>query len=68
MTIEETKDEIIIRVPKDTDMSAVEKLLKMLQYSEAVKNSQAKQEDVDIIAKEAKSDWWENNKDRFLPV
>lgn len=68
MTIEETKDEIIIRVPKDTDISAVEKLLKMLQYSEAVKNSQAKQEDIDTIAKEAKSDWWENNKNRFLPA
>ena len=34
-------------------------------FEQAIQNSQATQEQIDELAKEAKSGWWERNKDRF---
>ncbi|MDX2069997.1 MAG: helix-turn-helix domain-containing protein [Haliscomenobacter sp.] len=34
-------------------------------FEQAIKNSQATQEQIDELAREAKSGWWERNKDRF---
>jgi hypothetical protein len=42
-------------------------LVNYLLYKEATKDSKAKQEDVDKLAREANKQWWEENKHRFLP-
>ena len=65
LTIERTDQEIIIRLPLDLGINDIQRMLDYLAYKQAIKNSQATQEQIDELAKEAKSGWWEKNKDRF---
>ncbi len=65
MVIERTKDEIIIRIPAEDDVEGLQEFINYLSYREATSKSKATQEDVDALAKEAKSSWWADNKHRF---
>jgi predicted trehalose synthase len=65
LTIERTDREIIIRLPLDLGVNDIQRMLDYLTYKQAIQNSQATQEQIDELAKEAKSGWWERNKDRF---
>ena len=65
LTIERTDREIIIRLPLDLGVNDIQRMLDYLAYKQAIQNSQATQEQIDDLAKEAKSGWWERNKDRF---
>jgi predicted trehalose synthase len=65
LTIERTDREIIIRLPLDLGVNDIQRMLDYLAYKQAIQNSQATQEQIDELAKEAKSGWWERNKDRF---
>jgi hypothetical protein len=67
MTIQRIDNQIIITLPGSTDLEGVQRLINYLLYKEATKDSQAKQEDVDNLAREANKLWWEENKQRFLP-
>ena len=67
MTIQRIDNQIIITLPASIDMEGVQRLINYLLYREATKDSQAKQEDVDKLAREANKLWWEENKHRFLP-
>lgn len=66
MQIERTEDEIIIRLPASTDISGVQRLLDLLKYRTTVAKSKASQLQIDELAREAKREWWEQNKDWFL--
>ena len=65
LTIERTDREIIIRLPLDLGVNDIQRMLDYLAYKQAIQNSQATQEQIDELANEAKSGWWERNKDRF---
>ena len=68
MTIQQTapgKFFIEFEAPK-ANLEAIQRLLNMLLYEEATKNSRATQEDVDELAREVNKGWWEENKHRFL--
>jgi hypothetical protein len=66
MKIERTDNEIIIRIPSFVDVEDVQRIIDLIIYKEAIANSQATQDDVDRIAKEAKKDWWQANRERFM--
>jgi len=66
MVIERTKDEVIIRLPSYIETEGLQNIINYLIYKEATDLSQAKQEDVDQLAKEIKKDWWKNNRNRFI--
>jgi thioredoxin-related protein len=66
MVIERTKDEIIIRLPTYIDTMGLQNLINYLTYKEATDKSQAKQEDVDKLAKDIKKGWWSKNRRRFI--
>ena len=66
MEIERTKNEIIIRVPSFIDTEGLQSLINYLVYKEATGKSQAKQTDVDKLAKEVKKGWWNKNRSRFI--
>lgn len=68
MTIQRVDNQIIITLPGSTDLAGVQRLINYLLYKEAVKDSKAKQEDVDKLAREVNKQWWEENKHRFLPA
>ncbi|CAD5254449.1 MULTISPECIES: hypothetical protein [unclassified Imperialibacter] len=58
MTIEKKDNEIIVRLPGDTDIEELKDLLDWLKFREITKKSKALQEDVDKLAKEAKKGRW----------
>jgi hypothetical protein len=66
MVIERTKDEIIIRLPTYIDTKGLQNLINYLTYKEATDKSQAKQGDVDKLAKDIKKGWWSKNRRRFI--
>jgi hypothetical protein len=66
MVIERTDNEIIVRIPSYVGVENVQRFLDLLQWNEATAKSQATQEEIDEIAREAKKGWWEANRDRFI--
>jgi thioredoxin-related protein len=66
MVIERTKKEVIIRLPSYIDTEGLQNLINYLIYKEATDKSQAKQEDVNKLAKEIKKGWWSKNRRRFI--
>jgi hypothetical protein len=66
MYIERTNKEIIIRLPSTVNTDGLQRFIDYLCYKEATANSQAKQDDVDKLAKEVKKGWWAENRSRFI--
>ncbi|MBK6619535.1 MAG: hypothetical protein IPG32_01120 [Saprospirales bacterium] len=67
MEIQRTGNQIIITLPASVDLEGVQRLINFLLYKEATKDSKARQEEVDKLAREVNKQWWEDNKERFLP-
>jgi len=66
LTVERTDQGIIIRLPNDAaDIEDIQRMLNYLSYKHAIKNSEATQEEIDELADEVNSGWWEANKHRF---
>ena len=66
MLIERTSKEVIIRLPASVDTTGLQRLVDYLIYKESTSNSNATQEQVDKLAKEAKKGWWKKNRKRFI--
>jgi len=66
MTIERTKDEIIIRLPASLGTKGLQELVDNFIYKEVASKSKAKQSDVDALAKEVKQGWWAKNRSRLI--
>lgn len=66
MQIERTNDEILIRVPSNTDLIGLQRILDFIKFREIASQSKATQSEIDELAKESKSSWWEKNKNRFI--
>ena len=66
MTIERTREEVIIRLPSSIGTEALQRLVDYLTYQEATGKSKAKQTDVDALAKKAKAGWWATNRSRLV--
>ena len=52
MTIQRTDTEILITLPASVSTDGLQRLLDYLVYKEATKDSQAKQDEVDVLARE----------------
>lgn len=66
MIIERTANEVIIRLPSYVDTNGLQRFVDYLTYKEATALSEAKQSDVDSLAKEVKAGWWAKNRSRFI--
>jgi hypothetical protein len=66
MVIERTDSEIILRIPSYVDVDDVQRLIDLMAYKEVTAKSQATQEEIDEIAREAKKGWWKANRDRYI--
>lgn len=60
------KNKITITVSSSVDKFGLQRLIDYLKYLEATSKSKAKQSDIDKLADEVNSSWWEGNKSRFL--
>ena len=52
MVIERTKDEILLRIPANFDTESLQKIINFLKYKEAIKKSQATENEIDEIRSE----------------
>lgn len=66
MEIQRTKNEILLRLPATVDTLGLQRMIDYLKYKEATAGSETNQEEIDRLAEESKSNWWEENKDRFI--
>jgi len=67
MLIERTEsDNIIITLPPTVDSFGLQKIIDYAKYLDATAGSKAKQSDADKLADEVNSDWWANNRKRFI--
>jgi len=65
MIIERTVNEFIIRIPFMTSAEKTQDLIDYLRYKELTAVSDAKQSEVDLLAREINKNWWNKNKDQF---
>lgn len=66
MEIERADSEIIFRIPSNVDSLGVQRIIDYLRYKEITAKSNADQNEVDKIAEESKSNWWMENRNRFI--
>lgn len=66
MEIERTDKEILLKLPANVDTIGLQKLIDYLKYKVATAESDAKQAEIDALAKTSKANWWKENKHRFI--
>lgn len=66
MQIERTDKEILIRVSANTDLTGLQRILDYIKFREIASKSKVTQKQIDELAKQSKSSWWEKNKSRFI--
>ncbi|MEQ8417182.1 MAG: hypothetical protein RIF36_02725 [Imperialibacter sp.] len=62
MIIERKDNEIIFRLPGDTDIDDLQAVVDWLKFREISRKSKATQEQIDELAREAKKGRWEKTK------
>jgi len=60
------KNQIAISFSPETDILGIQRLIDYAKYLEATSRSQARQADIDNLADEVNTNWWNKNKHRFL--
>lgn len=66
MQIERTNSEILIRLSAETDLVGLQRILDYIKFREIASKSKASQEEIDQLANESKSSWWDKNKSKFM--
>ncbi len=62
MIVERLNNEILIRIPSNMSSSRIQSIIDYLRYEELTSESKATQEDIDILANEAKKGRWDRIK------
>lgn len=60
------KNQIAISFSPETDILGIQHLIDYAKYLEATSRSQVSQSDIDDLADEINTNWWNKNKHRFL--
>jgi hypothetical protein len=66
MVVESINNETVIRVPSSIKFDFIQDFIDYLSVKSIISKSQANDEEIDILAEQAQSDWWEKNKSKFL--
>jgi hypothetical protein len=59
-------NKITITVSSSVDKFGLQRIIDYLKYLETTSKSKAKQSDIDKLADEVNSTWWQVNKTRFI--
>lgn len=62
MIIERTKDEIIFRLPANTNVDELQDMVNLLEFKEIANKSKANQRDVDDLVRTIKKGRWTGTK------
>tara|TARA_R110002124_G_scaffold285907_3_gene465275 strand:- start:19778 stop:19981 length:204 start_codon:yes stop_codon:yes gene_type:complete len=66
MQIERTNEEILIRVPSETDLVGLQRILDYIRFRGIASKSKASPIQIDKLDMVSKSSWWDQNKEKFL--
>ncbi|NLN33588.1 MAG: hypothetical protein GX159_08340 [Flavobacteriaceae bacterium] len=66
MQVERLNNEILIRVPANTDLLGLQRILDYVRFREITSKSKATEEEIENIARESKSGWLKENKSNFV--
>ncbi len=66
LLVERNTNEIVLRLPADTDIFSVQRVLNYFKYKQTIKNSKATEKEVEQLVTESKTNWWKENKNRFI--
>jgi hypothetical protein len=66
MQIERTDKEIVIRVPAETDLPGLQRILDYIKARNIASKSKATEAQIDELSRESKSSWWEENKSKYI--
>ena len=66
MQVERTQNKIIIKVTEGTCLIGLQRIIDYLKFREIASKSKATQKQIDKLATESKSSWWNKNKNRFI--
>ncbi len=58
MILERTKNEIVVRLPADVDLTELQNMLDYLEYKESTSGTKAKQKDVDELSETVNKSIW----------
>jgi hypothetical protein len=68
MIIESKDDEIVIRISANVSLEDIQKSLDFIRYKEILSKSQGSQADADNLAKKVNSEWWRDNKSKYISI
>ncbi len=64
MILERTKNEILVRLPANVDLTELQNMLDYLEYLESTTGTKAKQKDVDELSKIVNKNIWQKIKSK----
>lgn len=67
-TIEQSDQEIMIRLPMTTPPKQLQDMLNYFRYVALGENNQVQQAQIDELAEEVQESWWLKNKERFRGI
>lgn len=62
MILERTKNEILVRLPANVDLTELQNMLDYLEYKETTSGTKAKQKDVDELSETVNKSIWDKIK------
>ena len=66
-TIIRNGDNLLLTIPKNLlSDSLIQRLLRLLEFQEVVKNNQMNESDAEQLSEEIKEKWWNDNKEWML--
>jgi hypothetical protein len=68
ITVDSDETSVVLKIPKaDLSPERLNAFIDWLRLESLVRQSQLDEAEADRIAKEAKTNWWRENKHRFIP-
>jgi len=66
MTVERTKNEVIIRLPTTMDFQKIEEWIEYFRLMEIISKNKGTEEEALKLTRELDKEWWEKNRNRFI--
>jgi hypothetical protein len=66
ISIERTEEAVVIKLPLSSSATEIQDMLNYFKYVQIGSGSRVTDQQIEELAKEGKSGWWERNKSRFI--
>ena len=66
MRIKRTNNEILIRLSAQTNLVGLQRIIDYIKFIEIASKSNATENQINELATDSKSTWWDKNKSKFI--